>query len=423
MLTNKSRLYLVLLALMAPTLIGMLVFDYYPKWETIKYSFYRWDGSTTVEFRWFRNYVEAFTTDPMFWQTFKLVGILLAANIVKMWPCILAAVVLHRLKSERWQYVYRVLFVIPMVIPGLVWMLIWKSFYDPTAGILNSILNGTGLMGVLQWMDSAMPSLAAATTPIRVAGVESVFGSLWGLALFGALLLMAKAGLRTSGKRWLWWLLLLGLGYFLWGPLRTVVATAVLLGCGWWAGREGIGRAVLKWSGVSAIAVAGVFVLTSMIWTDRTGVFDAGTPPWLGSEKLIIPSILFWGFPWIGTIGVLIYLSGLQNISADIYEAAELDGVGAWGKLFSIELPLILTQVRINLIFMTIGTLNDYGMFLVLLGPSGGPGNKGMVPGLYMYSEAFVNGRFGYACALGMVMFVMILAITIAYQKYVKVDK
>ena len=82
-----------------------------------------------------------------------------------------------------------------------------------------------------------------------------------------------------------------------------------------------------------------------------------------------------------------------------------------------------MTQVRINLIFMTIGTLTAYEIFLILLGPAGGPGNKGMVPGLYMFSSAFSEGRFGYACALGMVLFVIILLLTIVYQKYVRVEK
>ena len=129
------------------------------------------------------------------------------------------------------------------------------------------------------------------------------------------------------------------------------------------------------------------------------------------------------GFPWVGTVGVLIYLAGLQQISNDVYEAAELDGVGPIRRVFSIELPLIMTQVRINLIFMTIGTLTAYEFFLILLGPAGGPGNKGMVPGLYMYQKAFLSGRFGYACALGMVLFMLVLLLTIIYQRYVKVEK
>ena len=58
-----------------------------------------------------------------------------------------------------------------------------------------------------------------------------------------------------------------------------------------------------------------------------------------------------------------------------------------------------MTQVRINLIMMTIGTLTAYEFFLILLGQDGGPGNVGMVPGLYMYKSAVIDSRYGYACA------------------------
>ena len=423
-LKNRSRLYLVLLLLMLPTLAGMLVFDYYPKWGAVKYSFYRWDGSTTEEFRGFKNFIDAFSgVDPLFWQSFKLVGILLIANLVKMWPSIFTAITIHRLKSEKWQYIYRVLFVIPMVIPGLVWLLIWKNFFDPTVGIFNTILKSTGMMDLLRWLDSAMPRLAATVSPIRITAIDSVFGSVWGLALVGVILLSSMGGLRGIRKGWMWWLILLILSYLVLGPVRAIPALLVCISFGEKFSRSLTGRDKIKWIGTIIILVSSAFVLTSMAWTAPTKAFDSGTPAWLGNTKLIVPSLIFWGFPWVGVVGVLIYLAGLQNISTDVYEAAELDGVGPVGKLFKIELPLIMTQVRINLIFMTIGTLTDYGLILLLLGPHGGPGNKGMVPGLYMFREAFLDGRFGYACALGMILFVMILGITILYTKYVKVEK
>lgn len=177
---------------------------------------------------------------------------------------------------------------------------------------------------------------------------------------------------------------------------------------------------LIGWIG---LAIASLLLMFGGLWIEPIGQFQGGTPAWLGNSNLVIPALLFWGFPWVGTVGVLIYLSGLQNIPQDVYEAAELDGAGPLGSLFYIELPLIMTQIRINLIFMTIGTLTTYEMFLILLGPEGGPGNKGMVPGLYMFSSAFTEGRFGYACALGMILFVIILTLTIIYQRYVKVEK
>ncbi len=430
LIVNRSRLYLILLLLMFPTLAGMLLFTYYPQWETIKYSLFKWDGQFERDFVGLRNFRRALSgADVLFWPTFQLVGILLVANLVKMVPSILTAVILHRVKSDRWQYIYRVLFVIPMIIPGLVTLLIWKQFFDSTTGILNVTLNGTGLMGVLQWLDQVMPSIATTLKP-AVDSVTSFYGSVWGLALMGTMIMAAPATFSGYKKQALGWGILLVIGLLLWWNHPVAFINAIAFSLLVTLGRSGrvklektTGSNPFMWVGLAAIVIASVLVLFGMIWTAPTKSFDNASPAWLGESKLIIPSLVFWGFPWVGTVGVLIYLAGLQNISADVYEAAEIDGLGSIGKFFSIELPLILTQVRINLIFMTIGTLTDYYLIFLLLGPDGGPGNIGMVPGLYMYKTAFVDGQFGYACALGMILAALILFITVLYQKYVKVDK
>ncbi len=251
--------------------------------------------------------------DWLLWKSFHLIFILIIANLFKMWPAIFVAVCIHRLRSERWQYLYRVLFVIPMIIPQMVGLLVWKYFYDPNVGILNKLLIFTGLDNVFIWLD--------------------------------------------------------------------------------------------KW-----VLHLGVFV-------------EPFKPAWLGHPDLIIPALLFWGFPWVGVVGVLIYLSGLQNIGNDVYEAAELDGINSWSKFTKIEFPLILTQVRLNLVLMIIGTLQAYGFQLVLLGAEGGPQNKGMTPGLYMFYESFQNQNYGYACAIGLMLFFIIMFLTIINQRYVRVEK
>lgn len=466
-LFQRGKLALVLWALMAPTIIGMVLFIFYPQFSAVKFSLYDWDGDTKQELVWFKNFREAFTQDRVFWQCFGLVGILLVANLIKMWPSILTAVALHRIKSERAQYIYRVLFVIPMIIPGLVMLLMWKSFYDPQIGILNVALNKTGLMSVLAWLDGTkenpgfMPWLANAwgTRLIRDDIISNIFGGVWGMILFAAMLLSVRPGLAAIRKGTFWWVMLtsIGFGYFYgsivaddhpWfnlGPIpidlyalvvgsgRLILSLAIVFAISGWAGdpRREILLTIAKSVGGVLLALGAVLVIFTMVWTEplpgapfQAPAPDIGAQPsWLGNSSLIIPAIIFWGFPWIGTVGVLIYLAGLESITTDVYEAAELDGVGSIRRLFSIELPLIMTQVRINLIFMTIGTLSDFGLLLLLLGPDGGPGKKGMVPGLYAYKAAFIDGRFGYACALGMVMFFIILFITIVYQKYVRVEK
>ncbi len=479
----RTRRWLVLYALMLPTLLSMGVFGYYPKLDVILKSAYRWTPGQVQEYVGAGNFLDAFS-DPLFWQSFRVVMIMLVANLVKMWPGIIVAIALHRIASDRWRYRYQVMFVVPMVIPGMVWLLIWKSFYDPDFGILNRLLDVSGAMSVLAWLDGTdpdpgvMPRIATALRPVIDQAVTPAFGGVWALLVPGAVWLTLAGGSRESSRRW-WgygalvalvgaapWMAglaltglpaalgmlsvligglvvlsrTLGPGWIIW-PFWVMLTLWASADVAWWRGAALLGGAVvvgelalralprltgpdlLRWAGLSLVTVASLLVLFGLIWTEPTNQFVGGRPAWLGNQDLVLPAVIFWGFPWVGTIGVLIYLAGLQQISQDVYEAAELDGVGPVGKLFKIELPLIMTQVRINLIFMTIGTLTGYEMFLILLGDDGGPGNVGLVPGLYMYKSAFIDQRYGYACALGMVMFVIILLLTIVYQKYVKVEK
>jgi len=536
----KSRFYAALLLLMMPTIVSMLVFGYYPKLDVVVKAFYRWTPGVVQEFYGLKHFEYALN-DGLFWQSFQLIGILLAANLIKMWPAILTALALHHMVSNRWRYVFQGAFVVPMVIPQIVWLLIWKSFYEPDFGLFNRILNGTGLMPVLNWLDGSrervsldvvtavtaagdtvtdtvqhevfyggLPWLGRFLDPLvngwfRVneagqkilynaqlvdgeivggspqlvfPGLEQIVGGVWALLAIGAFLLALPTHADSTAKRWQSHAALVGVSLLvpLWAMAMTAgttlsvwllmavtvaafVGLARVIGKNWvlwaflmlgacWAfygdfwkapimlalvcvGYEVVRRftdrfaadQARSFSGWGILLVASVLVMLTQVWVCPTEQFEYGAPAWLGNRDLIIPALIFWGFPWVGTVGVLIYLAGLQQIGQDVYEAAELDGVGPVGRIFKIELPLIMTQVRINLIFMTIGTLTGYEMFLILLGVEGGPGNRGMVPGLYMFREAFLNSKYGYACALGLVLFVMILLLTIVYQRYVKVDK
>ncbi len=448
-LTVRAKIYLSLMLLMAPTIIGMIIFNYYPKFDAIRYSFYEWDGSFKEEFIRWQNYIKVWN-DVDFWSAFRLVMILFVSNLVKMWPCIFAAVVLHRLHSGRARYIYQVLFVIPMVIPWLVQLLIWKAFYNPNYGPLNQFLNFTGGMELLAWTDKHAPATADALTPVRT-GLDYAFGNPFGILLLAMCVMLAGVGVRIQhGRRWFAWLLALVLGTWLVGPSADVPGTEIVIGgsfsvpfsyyalplmavgAGLGLGLRAIGSGGIndvnrdrlpKMVGTVLLIAGSVLVTLTMVWTEPTGSFDSGRPAWLGDHNLVVPAVIFWGFPWVGTIGVLLYLAALQGISDDVYEAAELDGVTWWGKFVHIELPLMLTMVRINLIFMTINVLNTYGLFYILLGVNGGPKGAGDVPGLVMFREAFQNVNFGLACSMGMYLFVMILILTIIYQKYVRVEK
>ena len=131
-----------------PALVLIVLFQYYPAASGIFHSFYRWNGADISEFVGLRNYIELLKS-PDFWQSFRAAFLLGLWNVVKMIPAIAVAVWIHRCSSERMQYLYRLLFVIPMVIPALVIALIWRSFFfEATQGYLNQFLEASGLFAL-----------------------------------------------------------------------------------------------------------------------------------------------------------------------------------------------------------------------------------------------------------------------------------
>lgn len=136
---------------------------------------------------------------------------------------------------------------------------------------------------------------------------------------------------------------------------------------------------------------------------------------WLRDPQLVIPSLIFMGFPWIGGTAVLIYMAGLMNISHEVIEASVMDGCSSIRRIFKIDLPLIMGQIRYFLVFGIIGGIQDYNSQLIIT--QGGPGYTTFVPGYYMYTKAFGSNRMGYASAVGFVMFITIFALTVIIFK------
>lgn len=153
-------------------------------------------------------------------------------------------------------------------------------------------------------------------------------------------------------------------------------------------------------------------VLQSMGVLSESGVID-----WLGDPDWVIFSVIFMGFPWIGGTSVLIYMSGLMDIPNEVLESACMDGCSTFRRVFAIDLPAILGQIRYFLIMGIIGALQDYSLQLMLT--DGGPGYTTTVPGYYMYLEAFTANRMGYACAIGTTLFIIIFVLTILTRKFV----
>ena len=136
---------------------------------------------------------------------------------------------------------------------------------------------------------------------------------------------------------------------------------------------------------------------------------------WLADPDLALYALMFSSFPFVGGIGVLIYLAGLQSISIEIYDAAKIDGASGMRQFLTIDLPLIKGQIRLNMVLSIIGGLQALTGPLVLT--NGGPVDATLVPGLYMYELAFTYGRLGYASAIGVYVFIAVLVLTILNMK------
>ncbi|MBQ8658598.1 MAG: sugar ABC transporter permease [Clostridia bacterium] len=166
-------------------------------------------------------------------------------------------------------------------------------------------------------------------------------------------------------------------------------------------------------------------VVSTLLWKQifqvdglLNALFGLGEIDWLGDADYVIAAILIQGFPWIGGSQVLIYLAGIMNIPRDYFEAADLDGAGTFRKIFTIHIPLISGQVRYFLIFGIINGLQDYGTQVVLT--QGGPYNTTNVPGYYMYKTMYEHDQYGIASAVGVVLFVIIMILTVITNKFVK---
>ncbi len=134
-------------------------------------------------------------------------------------------------------------------------------------------------------------------------------------------------------------------------------------------------------------------------------------PRWLGSPTWAVPSVVLVGLWGIGG-GAIIYLAGLQNISAQLYEAAALDGAGPWQRFRFVTLPMITPTLLFVLLTGLIDAFQVFDTAFILGGAQGAIGDSLRFYLINIWQEAFMNGRLGYASALSW-MFVLAAAAVI----------
>lgn len=276
--------------LILPTFALVGLFNYFPAGSALYHSFFNWNGANITKFIGVNNFV-ALAKDATFWLALgNMLKITVAGVVINLTFPLLAAALIFHLRALKLAYFYRVLFVIPMVVPTIVVLMIWRFIYSPNLGLLNEFLRAISL--------------------------------------------------------------------------------------------EDIAR------------------------------------PWLGDFKIALAAIIFIGFPWISGFSTLIYLAGFQAIPTELLDAAAIDGAGTWARFTRVEMPLIMSQVKLIVILTVIGAFQGFATILVMT--NGGPGQTTMVPGLYLYRNAMYYGKMGYACAIGTVLFIITMALTYINTRYLK---
>jgi ABC-type sugar transport system permease subunit len=287
-LAQARRAFLAYLFIL-PTVALLAVFMYYPAVSALYHSFFNWDGFTGAVFVGLGNFVEMAGDDTMRAAATNVLKLAAFAMVISVTVPLLVARLILGLPSDRAQYVFRVLFVIPLVLPQVVIYLIWKSLYDPNFGLINQLL--------------------------VTLGVNS-------------------------------------------------------------------------------------------------------PPAWLGDPNIALYAVMGIGFPWVDGFALLIFTAGLQSIPREIVDAAAIDGAGPLERFRRIELPLVTGQIKLILVLNMIWAIQNFTSIFILT--QGGPGTSTMVPGMVLYQASFQNDRMGYACAIGVAMFLVMLVLTYINLRYIR---
>ncbi|GIW28616.1 MAG: sugar ABC transporter permease [Meiothermus sp.] len=146
----------------------------------------------------------------------------------------------------------------------------------------------------------------------------------------------------------------------------------------------------------------------------------------LGGERqfwLFKPDLAFWAICWTiiwktSSFVALILLAGLQTIPKELYEAAAVDGATRWQVFWRVTLPLLVPSILVALIFRTITAFQTFDIPYAMT--KGGPGNATETLAMYVRVTSIENLNFGYGSALAVLLFLLSMAITLVYLRYIR---
>jgi len=147
-------------------------------------------------------------------------------------------------------------------------------------------------------------------------------------------------------------------------------------------------------------------------------IFGIQGPNWLLDSNWSKPSLIIMGiWTFMGGINFLLYLAALQNIPMQLYEAAEIDGANVWRKFKNITWPLI-KPTTFFIVIMSIISGFQGGFAQAYVMTRGGPAGSTTTIDYYIFNNAYVNFKMGYASAISWVLFFIIFIFTVLNWNY-----
>ena len=276
----QSRESLIAYLFMIPTIIGFSIFVAYPLISSIYYALCDWNGLSAPKFVGLRNFVFMFTKDPTFFPSLKATGyyVILTVPFTLIFGFLLAVLLNKQMPGIK---LFRTIYYLPVVLPGIAAMVLFKFIFSPDMGLANQILAALGLKSQL----------------------------------------------------------------------------------------------------------------------------------WISSETQVMPVLLIFALWGVGG-QMIIFLSGLQSVPAELYEAAVVDGASGFQKMIRITIPMITPILFLQLITGLIGAFQVFAPSLIMTG-NGGPGLSTYFLNYSIYVNGFANRQYGYAISQVWVMFVIVMIFTV----------
>jgi multiple sugar transport system permease protein len=199
-------------------------------------------------------------------------------------------------------------------------------------------------------------------------------------------------------------------------PLGTALALGLAL-----ALNRGL-RGIVILRGLYFLPVISSTVAVSLVWSwlynQQFGLINyllslvgiAG-PAWLADTRTAMPAVIIMSI-WKGLgYNMVIFLAGLQGIPQELYEAAKIDGAGAWAQFRYVTLPLVSPTTFFVVVLSTIAAFQVFDQTYVMTG--GGPAYSTTTLALFIYQNAFQWFHMGYAAALSYVLFAAVAVVTL----------